>query len=336
MKKYFSTMLILAVILSLAFFSNNIAVAQEKPVKIVVSTVAVKTHPMANFLAKINEKLKEMGSSVILDNQLGGVLGGERENAESTMLGTIDASLVADLSVSALEPKVTFASFPGMFRNYKEVQEKYYKGWVGQKIKEFLAPKNITVLQLLDNDFRIVTNSKKPVTKIDDLKGLKLRVPEVSFLVDFFKEVGTLATPIAIGELVTALQQKVVDGQELGPTVVYSFGLYKFQKYQTMTNHSYSAMLLMINTAKWNSLTKKQQTELQTAVNYAGEYYSDFKQKFIADAIVKMKAAGCEIIEPGPKFQQDIMNVGKKMARSDKYMKLYGKEIVDKMYPQGK
>lgn len=333
MKKKLSALLVAVFAFSLMLYGQVYAASKEKPVKITISCAAIATHPYVLSAKWSQEKLNELGSSITLDIHPGGILGGERETVEGVMLGSIDMGLVADMSIAGFIPEMAFANFPGLFKDYNDVQKLYYNGWVGERVKKLCAAKGLKVLGFNDNDFRWITNSKRKVTKPEDIKGLKLRVPEVAFLVDFFKEFGALPTPIALGELATALQQGVVDGQELGATCVYPYGFYEFNKYMTRIHHSYSAAPIILNMDKWNSLSAKQQKELQTAIDYGTDKEFKHNRKYVDEVIAKMKTKGVVFSEMTPELQQAILKTGKKLASSPKYLNAFGQDVVDKMYP---
>jgi len=117
----------------------------------------------------------------------------------------------------------------------------------GKKILDSLLSKNIVGLGLWENGFRNLTNSKYPVAKPEEVKGLKIRVMENPIHVSTFKTLGAYPVPMPFGELLTALQQKTVDGQENPLIVIYTSKLYEVQKYITLTGHFYSPAALLIN-----------------------------------------------------------------------------------------
>jgi len=333
MKRILGVLLAVVFTFSLVVYSGCEADAKEKPVKIAVAVASVHPHPYVLCANWTRDRLKETGSSVTMEVHAGAILGGEREAVEGMMLGTIEMSYVSDMLMAALIPGMAFANFPGIYKDYDDVRKMYWHGWIGEKIKKLAEAKGIKILGFNDNDFRWITNSRLPITKPEDLKGLKLRVPEVPFLVDFFKEFGVLPTPVPYSELAMALQQGVVDGQETGPTSIYPAGFYLFNKYITMANHSYSAAPVAINIAKWNSLSGKQQKELQAAVDYAIDKTINYNIKSREEAITKMKEKGAKIVELTPELQQAFFKAGKKLVANPKYVKAFGQDVIDKMYP---
>jgi C4-dicarboxylate-binding protein DctP len=305
----------------------------ETPVTLVFGASVPPTHCYALAKDWMKEYLTEIGSSVTLDDKFGGELGSEREMGESTILGTLDMCLISDMSTAPFIPKVVFANFPGMYEDFDDVIATYRDGWVGEEVKKVMAEKGLKVLGIIDNDFRWMTNSKHPIITPEDVAGMKLRVPEVEYLVDFFNEMNVLSTPVTIGELATALQQGVVDGQDNGITVIEPFGLYEFNKYMTQTRHSYSAAVILINPDVYASLSPQQQADIDAAAAYAVEKEWEYTLGWRDDTIKRLEAEeGCEIIEPSQEMTDYIAQVGQKMVQSEKYRALFGDELIAKMY----
>jgi tripartite ATP-independent transporter DctP family solute receptor len=337
MKKTLSLFLVVAMVVSLlACNKSNSSVnsATEKPVTLLAAALANNTHPYGMAMLWAEEWLEQNNSTVRMDVQLGGVLGGDREVAEGVISGAIDIGVCADMTLSQFFPKLMFANFPGLFKDYDEVRAKYWNGWVGAEVSAVCQAGGLEVLTFVDNGFRWVTNSKRPITKTSDFKGLAMRVPEVQFIIDFFNELGSVCTPITFGELAAALQQKVVDGQDNALSAVYPYSFYEFNHWLCPTNHSYSSGVFFINQKKWNSLTAKQQQDLKAAWAYAAEkeiaYNLASYPQIEKDMVAK---AGNEITTPDPQMAQDFIAIGKKLANSPSYLNVFGPDLVKKMYP---
>jgi len=146
--------------------------------------------------------------------EFSGVHGGERETVEMVMRGDLQMAWVADMAIAAVLPELGYVNLPYLFKSYDEADELYRKGWIGEEFAKVCEENGIVVLAFGENDFRGLTNSARPINTGEDLKGLKLRVPETPMFLAFFKALGTLPTPMAITEVATALQQKTIDGQD--------------------------------------------------------------------------------------------------------------------------
>jgi TRAP-type C4-dicarboxylate transport system substrate-binding protein len=248
-------------------------------------------------------------------------------------MGSIEAGSISDLGATALMPEIAFSDFPGMYRDMDEVKEKFFNGWVGEEIKKIGEKYGVHVLGYTDNAFRWISNSKRPIEKIEDLKGLKIRVPETDFLVKFFERFDALPAAVPFGELPAALQQGTVDGQENGPISIWPYGLYEYNKYLTQTNHSYCSHISMVNQGVWDSLSAKQQKDLQDAFDYAAPLQWDAMAAHIQSCIDNLdKEEGVEIVWLDDEMYQALVEAGKETASSDYYVDMFGQDIVDKMY----
>lgn len=307
----------------------------EKPVTLVCGNVATgDTNPYNMCLKWAQEYLEQNGSSITLDLQLQGVLGNETEQLQQVVLGNQDMVESADLSTTNIAPKMAFANFPMLFENYDDVYEGWAQdGWCFKLASGILNDAGLVLLGASDNGFRLITNSKRPITKFEDMAGLKIRVPENSLLLEIWEKFGCQAAPIAFGELTAALQQKTVDGQELGLQHFYSNRWDEFNKYLTQINYDYSAFIITINKDRFNSLSAKQQQELMDAFAYGTKKAMDYCVSFVADGLAKMKTDGLQETEMNDEFRDKIYAVGYEIAHEDKWMSVLGEDLVSQMYP---
>lgn len=190
-------------------------------------------------------------------------LGNEREVIEAVKANNIDIGTSAEGPVAGFVPEVSVLSIPYLFKA-GPVAWKVLSGPFGQELKDLIYKKGkLRVLAFGMNGFRSFTNSKKPIYKLEDLKGLKIRVMQDKTYVAMVNALGAMATPMAGGnELYSALQQKVVDGQENPLDGIYAYKLYEQQPYITVDAHTYSTKFMFVDDKKFNSLPKDYQTIL--------------------------------------------------------------------------
>lgn len=309
--------------------------ATEEPVVLVLGGAASgDTNPYLMNVQWANEWLQENGSSISIDASWGSVLGSETELAQNVALGTVDMFSIADMSATGVAPKLFFANFPGLFPNYDAVNEAWTQGgWAYDLADEVLNEAGIKLLGAGDNGFRIISNSKRPITSIADIAGLKIRCPENKLLLAIWDKMGAQTAPIALGDLTAALQTGTVDGQELGVQHFYSFGWVEFNKYLTQINYNYSANIICINLDKFNSLSEKQQGELLAAFDYSTKKMRDYVKEFEANAVEEMTAEGLEYLEATPEMADQFYAIGYEIAHEADWMNLLGEDLVNKMYP---
>jgi len=280
----------------------------------------------------IDEVDKASGGKIKLINQLSGVHGSEREIVEAVALGTLKNSWSSDLGYATIDPSIGFVNLPYLLPTYEMVDKYYFNGFLGQEFEKRALAKGLRVVCWMENDFRNLTNSRRPITTMEDLKGLKIRVPPFPILLSYFKKLGTLPTPMAITELLTGLQQKTVDGQDNGVILTYAYGLYQPQKYYTTTNHMYSGCPIFFNEKFWQSLSPEHQKILSTAFKRAAARQVAMNRADVAKFKKKMQESGIVFAELTPQTQAEF----KKIAREvwQEFESKYDKNIMQRIYKE--
>jgi tripartite ATP-independent transporter DctP family solute receptor len=305
---------------------------KTEPIKLRIGTTVAPDHSYTvaaqGFKKTVEEKTN---GAVTVDYQGAGVMGGERQMVEAVARGDLEMTMTSDIGLAAEYPELGFVNLPYLFESYDDVDKNYRNGWIGEYVTKYVEPKGIIVLATGENDFRGLTNSKRPITKGADLAGLKIRVPEIPMYIDFYKSLGVLPTPMAITELTTALQQKTVDGQDNGAIITYDNGLQDFQKYATKANQIYSAMQMCISKKTWDKLTPDQQKIVKDAAVACCDEQVKLNRENVSDRYAKMEKAGMQVIDATPQLTADFKAIAARMYKDPQYDKAYTKEIMDKV-----
>jgi TRAP-type transport system periplasmic protein len=247
------------------------ASAQEFTANYKITMTQTAQHPYGVGAQKFADLLKErtkgrITATVYTDSQLAK---GEREMVEALQQGTIDIYVGSTGPVGNFSPSMNILDIPFMFRDAAHV-DKVLDGPIGQALLADLEKHKLKGLAFWENGFRHLTNSKAPAKTPDEVKGLKVRTMENRVHMAAFKAAGINPTPMAFAEVYSALQQKVIDGQENPVAVIYASKLYEVQKYLTLTGHVYSPAPVIISLAKWQRVPKADQDIiLATAVEVA-------------------------------------------------------------------
>jgi tripartite ATP-independent transporter DctP family solute receptor len=183
-------------------------------------------------------------------------LGNQLESVEGTMLGTHDMVLTSDTVLSNWVPDMGILNLPFIFKTNADVRT-ILDGPIGEKMAKKLEPHGAVVIGWWDNGMRHITNSKRPINAPDDLKGIKIRVPEGEVFVETFKALGAGPTVISFGELYSALQLGTVDGQENPPAHILTQKFYEVQKYVSRTGHIHLSSPLIMNKALLDGMPKE-------------------------------------------------------------------------------
>lgn len=223
-------------------------------------------------------------------------LGKQMESVEGTMLGTHDMVLTSDMVLSNWVPEMGILNLPFIFKDNEHLR-KVLNGPVGEQLAEKMLVHNAVVIGWWDNGFRHVTNAIRPIATPEDLKGLKIRVPEGKVYLETFKALGAVPTAMAFSELYSALQLKTVDGQENPPAHILTQKFYEVQKYVSRTGHIHSCSPLIIN----KDLLEGMPQEYQDAIVNTAMSLGDVHTKMIEDLEVEqwkqVAANGMEVLD---------------------------------------
>jgi len=237
-----------------------------------------------------------------------GQLGGDRELGQALKMGTLAFS-IHNSGAATNDLRLFLGALPFMISTYEEADRIILKGWVFEETKKYCLDHGWRALADGENDFRQLTNSRRPVKTVDDIKGLKLRLPQAPIMVAVWKALGAIPTPIAFPELYTALQQKTVDGQENGILLTYSSRLYEVQKYFTFTNYMYSGTNYTVSDKVWKTFDKKTQEAITKAALEAADYAVKLNREDVTAAQKAMEAAGIEFYTMPPEELAKMRNL---------------------------
>ncbi len=210
--------------------------------------------------------------------------------------GTIDMAVSGSANFGGLAPLLGIFDIPFMFKDTAHAY-RVLDGKVGQDMLDKLDAFGMKGLAFWDNGWREMTNSKHPIKTPADVKGLKVRTTPAPAHIEAFKLLGANPVPMPLAELYTALEMKTVDSQEHPLGVLWSAKLYEVQKYLSLTNHAYSALILVMNKAKFDALPPAHQKAMVEAAREAGQYQRKLNNDGMAKIIVDLKKAGMQVVE---------------------------------------
>lgn len=223
-------------------------------------------------------------------------LGGDRDMVEGMQSGTVDIALVAGV-LGNFEPSIQLLEIPYLFHD-KDEYDKIIDGEVGQEIKDRVLEKtDIRILNFWDRGPRQVT-SNKPINTVEDIKGLKIRIPEINAMKVVWEAMGASPITMAWNEVYTALEQGVVEAQENPIPFIYSGGIHEVQKYIAITNHKYEYVTFPIAETKWKSLTEEQQKIVQDAAEAATKWQDEEVIRITENLTKEIEESGVTITHP--------------------------------------
>jgi tripartite ATP-independent transporter DctP family solute receptor len=251
-KKMKKLSLILVISLVAVLLLSSFAFAAPKYV-LKLGHVADPAKPYAIAGEKFAELVKEKtNGEVEIQVFPSSQLGNQRDLIEGLIFGTLDLTLTSTAVLGNFLPKIAIFDLPFLFRDVKHAYKVLDS--IGMEIGKELEPKGLKLLAYFENGVRHLTNNVRPVKAPEDMKGLKIRVMEQKIYIEMMKALGANPTPMAFGELFTALQQGTVDGQENPVSHIWTKRFFEVQKYISLTGHVYAAEPLLISMITWNKL----------------------------------------------------------------------------------
>ncbi|AIY06664.1 C4-dicarboxylate ABC transporter, substrate-binding protein [Planococcus sp. PAMC 21323] len=256
-------------------------------------------------------------------------LGDDRSMTEALQIGSQEVTIPSTAPIANFVPEYSVFDFPFLFPN-EQVADKVLDGEVGQKFLDMLEDQNLVGLAYWENGFRDITNSERPIESAEDLQGLKLRTMENELHLDAFKALGANPTPMALGELFTAMQQGTVDGQENPIPTIYLQGFYEVQDYVSATNHIYSPFVFLMSKSFFDGLTEEQQTIVTEAAVEAGALNRELNREATAENLQDLKDEGMNYNEVSPEARQEMIDLIQPVL--DEYAEKIGAETVQEVY----
>jgi TRAP-type transport system periplasmic protein len=258
----------------------------------------------------------------------GGQLGGDLQNVSALQGGTLDLMVLNAGLLVGIVKDFAVLDFPFVF-NTAEEADAVVDGPVGKKLFDKLPDKGLVGLGYFELGFRNVTNSKRPIARWEDFSGIKLRVIQSPLFIDLFNTLGANSVAMPFPEVYTALEQRVIDGQENPVTVIFDTKFQEVQKYLSLTRHIYNAQSVLLSKRTWDKLSAEERTIIQDALNEAKAYQRQVSREKNTQMLDDLKKAGMQVNEVAP---QEIARIREKIKPVvDKYTKEVGQALVDEV-----
>jgi tripartite ATP-independent transporter DctP family solute receptor len=262
-----------SLLLILLFTLASSTIAFSKTFTIKLSSQAPATDEAAEHLAclaMINYLDKHSDGRIEVKYYPGAQLGLEREVMESVQQGSVQMLFLAEGPLAGFFKPVYVFSSPYLFKDVSIAWKVLDGPFGGDFANAFLEKTGTRILAFGENGFRDFSNSVRPIESLADMKGLQIRVMESPIYQKLVASLGANPTPMpGGGELYSAMQQKVVDGQENPLDQIYSFRMYEVQKYVTTDHHTYGPLFLIINNEFYDSMPP----DLQAVVKEAADVW---------------------------------------------------------------
>lgn len=271
--------LVLSMVLIICFVTVIPALGEERKVimKISGSGATVKGNQTAESF-KMFEHLAELYSDGEIDVKIfpAGTFGGSQEAVLSVRNGECHMFNLASNNFAVHSPSIWPFSFPYMFNSFNQIR-RLVDSPFGEKIQQrVLEESGVRVAGYAYSGWRVISNSVRPIKTLEDLKGLKVRVPKSPTIIETFKAWNVNPTPIAWEETFTALQQGVCDGFDNPVNVIGSFGFYEVQDYVTSLKYQPQFCVYIMNEQFWQGLSPKHRAAVQRAIDESTRWCTSY------------------------------------------------------------
>ena len=253
----------------------------------------ISTQAMTYMKDYIEEK---SGGAIIVNTFPSSQLGQAEDQLEMTGQGSIDLFLEANYMTSNGVDEAKVGSLVFTITSKDEYRRLNESELTKQWQDKFCELNNIKIIasNWYRNGTALVSN--REIHSVEDMQGLKVRIPQVDITLDCFQTVGMNPTPIAYNESLLSLQQGIVEAIWCTEDAAYTMGFYEVAQYLIELNSYFDAMYVYMNNDLYNSLTDAQRDLIVEAAHEAGVYYSGLAEDALAESVAKMKEAGVEVI----------------------------------------
>ncbi|HEY6513919.1 MAG TPA: TRAP transporter substrate-binding protein [Burkholderiaceae bacterium] len=280
------------------------------------------------FAQRANAKLGTKAKVVVYGSSQ---LGGDKELLQKLKLGTVDMALPSTVMSSEADLFGVF-EMPYLVKDRAHMQ-RIEKEVFWSKLAPEAEKKGLKVVAVWENGYRHITNSKRPINTPDDLKGIKLRVPEGKWRVKMFQAYGANPSPMKFSEVFTALQTGVMDGQENPFTQIYSAKFQEVQKFLSLTGHVYTPAYVTVGAKKWEALPADVRQVLEDVAKDTQKFVYDKAAKDDEELLGKIKAANVAVNTPN----KDAFVAASKPVYEEFAGEVKGsKEVIDRAIALGK
>ncbi|WGE28062.1 TRAP transporter substrate-binding protein [Edwardsiella tarda] len=254
-----------------------------------------------------------------------GTLGGEQQVASAMQGGTIEVSMMSPAQIVGTVPQFIVLDFPFTLKNEAQA-DAVLDGPFGKQLMSYMPEKGWVGLAYMEQGYRSISNNKRPINTLEDIKGLKIRTILNPLYIDMLNALGANAIPMPFPELYTAMETKTVDGQENPETSIDANKYYEVQKYFSGTRHIYNPQMLMVSKKLWDQLSEDERQIFQQAALTARDAQRQFAREMTEKSRANLLANGMQLNEISPAELARMQSVVQPVI--DKYAAKLDPELV--------
>jgi tripartite ATP-independent transporter DctP family solute receptor len=314
--------------LSLIALSMDARAADDiKPRTVKVSYGTAADHPFGLGVTKFSEIVaQKTGGKIAVKGFAAGVLGAEVPSISSAQGGVLEIAVTSTSAVVGIVKEFALFDLPFLFATEQEA-DAVLDGAVGTQLLDKLPAKGLTGLCYWESGFRNISNSKHPVTKLEDIQGLKIRTIQNPVFLDTINALGANAVPMPFTELYTALETKAIDGQEGPYTTILTSKINEVQKYLSPTRHIYGAVVVLAGKKFWDQLSDTEKQIMRTSCQEARNYERAVSRELSPKSLAELKEKGMVFSDIPPDEMTKMKAEVKPVV--EKYVKDIGEDLVN-------
>ena len=257
-------------------------------------------HPAVAGMRKFADAVAaKSGGKIKVQLFLNGALGSDQATVSSLKGGTVEMAVLNSGILASEAKALEVFDFPFLFANEKE-SDAIVDGPLGQKMHALLEEKGIIGLAYWELGYRSITNSRRPLNRVEDIEGLKLRVIPNVINVDWVKALGANPTPLPFPEVYAALEQKAIDGQENPISVIAANKFWEVQKYLAITNHQYNPQSVIFSKRVWDTLNAAEKKIIADSALEATKVQREQARAAVAANLELLKKNGMTVTQFSP------------------------------------
>ena len=282
------------------------AAAQVETRSITLSNGVAETHPVGNGVQAMQACFDERtGGAWTLNAHWSASLGNDLDATQALRSGTQDMVVTSTSPLVGIEPALGVFDLPFLFANEQEA-DAVLDGEFGQMISEKMEAHGLVNLAYWENGFRNLTNSVRPVTKLEDLEGMRVRVMQNDIFLDTFSNLGTNAMPMAFGEVFTALETGTIDAQENPYVTIDTSQFFEVQDYLTETRHAYTPFMVLFSKAIFDTYSAEEQQILRDCAIEGQAVQRQASRQLSEQSLARVQEAGMQFNQLEPAEMERI------------------------------
>jgi len=277
-------------------------------------------HPAVAGMKKFADLVAaKSGGKLKVNLFLSGALGSDQAVTSSVQGGTVEMAVMNSGILASLSKDLAIFDFPFLFANEKE-SDAICDGPVGQRLHKELEAKGVVGLAYWELGYRQITNSKRALSKVEDIEGLKLRVIPNPINIDWVKALGANPTPMPFPEVYGAMESKAIDGHENPISVIAANKFWEVQKFVALSNHQYNPQSVIFSKKVWDTLSPAEKKIVEESVAEATNTQREASRAAVAANLELLKKNGMTVTQFPPaevaKFREKMKPVIAKYTAS--------------------